>query len=137
MPGHLHHPLGLSCPEDHSHPGLRELLRASDFPGQSFPDSRPGLPPGQGPCTTSSPQAGEQVPESHWVLEREGLWVPHTPAGLLAPLPHLLDPSVEQGVLLPVPVVDAQHQGRQEEQEDDEEGDQDGFAAWQGKHRDE
>lgn len=62
--------------------------------------------------------------------------MPHTPAALLAPVPALLDPPVEQGVLLPVPVVDGQRQGGQEEEEDDEDGDQDGLVGWQGKQTD-
>lgn len=44
----------------------------------------------------------------------------HPPVRLLAPPPHLLDPFIQERVLPPVPEVDAHHQGREDEQEDEQ-----------------
>lgn len=69
-----------------------------------------------------------------WLLpgaRKEGFRVPlgpqerefrtyHPLVRLLAPPPHLLDPFIQERVLPPVPEVDARHQGREEEQEDEQ-----------------
>lgn len=44
----------------------------------------------------------------------------HPPICLLAPPPHLLYPFIQERILPPVPKVDAHHQGREEEQEDEQ-----------------
>lgn len=46
----------------------------------------------------------------------------HPPIRLLAPPPYFLYPFIQERVLPPVPEVDDDHQGREEEQEDEQEG---------------
>ena len=47
----------------------------------------------------------------------------HPPVCLLASPPHLLYPFIQERVLAPIPKVSDHHQGREEEQEDEQNAD--------------
>lgn len=135
VPGHLHHHSLGFCAEDRSCPPLRRELRASDFPRRELfiSQTRSHTSLKQTLCTTSSPTTiPTRLDAAHGKKTRfqsltgssreKGFRRYHPPICLMAPPPHLLYPLIQERILTPVPKVDAHHEGREEEQEDEQKG---------------